>query len=125
MTPAPRRSRMNRPGLPNRIAAAAIALLLAIPVVQGCAVLERLTDGETTSLDGIPPVEGRGADWPVLPREGGEDGHDDPFEDVNQVFFYFNGALDFLFLEPIAQFYRGMMPTERAPCAQPRLHQSG
>ena len=112
MTLPRRRSRMKRPGLANRVAAAAIASLLAVPAVQGCAVLERLTDEETSSLEDIPPVEGRGADWPVLPREGGEDAYDDPFEDVNQVFFYFNGALDFLFLEPIAQFYRGMMPTD-------------
>lgn len=89
-----------------------IALLLTVPAVQGCAVLERLTDEEITSLDDIPPVESRGADWPVLPREGGEDGYDDPLEDVNTVFFYMNGALDFLLLEPIAQFYRGMMPTD-------------
>ena len=87
-------------------------LLLAVPAVQGCAVLERLTDEEITSLDDIPPVESRGADWPVLPREGGEDRYDDPLEDVNTVFFYMNGALDFLVLEPIAQFYRGMMPTD-------------
>ena len=63
-------------------------------------------------IEGVEPVESRGADWPVLPREGGEDGYDDPFEDVNTVFFYMNGALDFLLLEPIAQFYRGMMPTD-------------
>ena len=63
-------------------------------------------------IEGVEPVESRGADWPVLPREGGEDGYDDPLEDVNTVFFYINGALDFLLLEPIAQFYRGMMPTD-------------
>ena len=108
----PCRSRMTSPGLAGRIAAAALALLLTAPVVQGCAVLERLTDAETSSLDDVPPVESRGADWPVLPREGGEDGYDDPFEDVNTVFFYLNGALDFLLYEPLAKFYRGMMPTD-------------
>lgn len=96
----------------GRLAALLAALLLALPLLHGCAVLERLTDEEASSLDGVPPVESRGADWPVLPREGGEDGHDDPLEDVNTVFFYMNGALDFLLLEPIAQFYRGMMPTD-------------
>ena len=108
----PRRSRTTPPGRANRVAAAAIALLLTVPVVQGCEVLDQFMDAETSSLDDVPPIEERGADWPVLPREGGEDGHDDPLEDVNTVFFYFNGALDFLFLDPIAQFYRGMMPTE-------------
>ncbi len=112
MTLPPRPSRMKRRVLASRVATAVIALLLTLPAVQGCAVLERLTDEEITSLEDIPPVESRGADWPVLPREGGEDGYDDPLEDVNQVFFYMNGALDFLLLEPIAQFYRGMMPTD-------------
>ena len=112
MTLPPRRSRMKRRVLAHRVAATVIALLLAVPAVQGCAVLERLTDEEITSLDDVPPVESRGADWPVLPREGGEDGYDDPLEDVNTVFFYMNGALDFLLMEPIAQFYRGMMPTD-------------
>ena len=112
MTRRLRHRRMQRPGLVNRVAAAAIALLLTVPAVQGCAVLESLMDEEVSALDDVPPVESRGADWPVLPREGGEDGHDDPFEDVNQVFFYVNGALDFLLLDPIAQFYRGMMPTD-------------
>ena len=106
---APQRPSRARSG---RLAALLAALLLALPLLHGCAVLERLTDEEASSLDGVPPVESRGADWPVLPREGGEDGYDDPLEDVNTVFFYMNGALDFLLLEPIAQFYRGMMPTD-------------
>ena len=87
-------------------------LLLSIPVVQGCAVLERFMDDETASLDNAPPIESRGADWPVLPREGGEDKYDDPFSEVNRVFFYVNGAFDFLVFEPLARFYRGFMPTD-------------
>jgi len=99
-------------GLSGRFAVALMALLLAIPVVQGCAVLERFTDDEPSSLAGAPPVEERGADWPVLPREGGEDKYDDPFAGVNRVFFYVNGAFDFLVFEPLARFYRGFMPTD-------------
>ena len=96
---------------PGRIAALLAALLLALPLLHGCG--ERMTAEEAAQpIEGVAPVESRGADWPVLPREGGEDGYDDPFEDVNTVFFYINGALDFLLLEPIAQFYRGMMPTD-------------
>ena len=96
---------------PGRLAALLAALLLALPVLHGCG--ERMTAEEAAQpIEGVEPVESRGADWPVLPREGGEDGYDDPFEDVNTVFFYMNGALDFLLLEPIAQFYRGMMPTD-------------
>lgn len=95
----------------DRLAALLAALLLALPLLHGCG--ERMTAEEAVQpIEGVEPVESRGADWPVLPREGGEDGYDDPFEDVNTVFFYMNGALDFLLLEPIAQFYRGMMPTD-------------
>ncbi len=103
---------MRSPSLGRRIAAAAIVLLLVLPVVQGCSVLERMRDGETESIDDAPTIESRGADWPVLPREGGKDGYDDPFEGVNRVFFYVNGALDFLVFEPVARFYRGFMPTD-------------
>ncbi len=99
-------------GLSGRFAVALVTLLLAIPVVQGCAVLERFTDAEPASLDNAPPIESRGADWPVLPREGGEDEYDDPFSGVNRVFFYVNGAFDFLVFEPLARFYRGFMPTD-------------
>ena len=95
----------------RRIAGPLLAVLLALPLMQGCG--ERMTPEEAAlPIEGVAPVESRGADWPVLPREGGEDGYDDPFEDVNTIFFYLNGALDFLFLDPIAQFYRGMMPTD-------------
>ena len=104
----PRRANRARSG---RLAALLAALLLALPLLHGCG--ERMTAEEAAQpIEGVEPVESRGADWPVLPREGGEDGYDDPFEDVNTVFFYMNGALDFLLLEPIAQFYRGMMPTD-------------
>ena len=98
--------------LSGRLAVALVTLILAIPVVQGCAVLERFTEAEPASLASAPPVETRGADWPVLPREGGEDEYDDPFGGVNRVFFYVNGAFDFLVFEPLARFYRGFMPTE-------------
>ena len=108
----PLTSRMKSRDLSGRFAVALVTLLLAIPLVQGCAVLERLTDAETSSLDSAPAVEERGADWPVLPREDGEDGYDDPFEGVNSVFFYVNGAIDFLVFEPLARFYRGFMPTD-------------
>ena len=76
-----RASRMKSRGLSGRLAVALVTLLLAIPVVQGCTVLERFIDDEPASLDDAPSVESRGADWPVLPREGGEDGYDDPFEE--------------------------------------------
>ena len=95
----------------HRPAGLLLALLLALPLFHGCG--PRMTPEEAARpIEGVEPVESRGADWPVLPREGGADVYDDPFEDVNQVFFYFNGALDVLFLEPIAEFYRGMMPTD-------------
>ena len=105
MIPPPSRMRS------RRLAGLLLAVFLAVPLIHGCG--ERMTAEEAAlPIEGVEPVESRGADWPVLPREGGEDGHDDPFEDVNLVFFYVNGALDFLFLDPIAQFYRGMMPTD-------------
>ena len=103
---------MRSRGLSGRLTFALLVLVLAAPVVQGCAILERFTDAEATSLDDAPPLEERGADWPVLPREGGEDGYDDPFAGVNRVFFYTNGAFDFLMFEPLARFYRGFMPTD-------------
>ena len=99
---------MGSRGLAVRLPAALAALALALPLVQGCALLSGSEDVAAPSL----PIEERGDDWPVLPREGGADEYDDPLEDVNRVFFYVNGALDFLFLEPIALFYRGMMPTD-------------
>ena len=63
-----------------------------------------------TSFAGVPPPEQRPANWPVLPREGGADGYDDPLEGVNRVIFYANGALDVVFFEPLAQVYRAVMP---------------
>jgi len=103
---------MRSRGGSGRLAAAVAALLLVLPLISGCAMLERAWSGGPSSLDRAPPVESRGADWPVLPREGGEDGYDDPLEGMNRAFFYFNGALDFLFFDPIARFYRGFMPTD-------------
>jgi phospholipid-binding lipoprotein MlaA len=54
----------------------------------------------------------RPPDWPVLPREGGADGYTDidPLEGMNRVFFYANGALDYLFFEPLARIYGYLMP---------------
>ncbi len=58
----------------------------------------------------IPPPHERPADWPVFPYEGGMDEYDDPLEGINRVFFYFNGALDFLIAEPAARVYRFFTP---------------
>ena len=96
-----------RRGLSCRLAAVALALLLALPLLQGCGA-DVADDAAAIS----PPVEERPDGYPVLPREGGADAYDDPFEPVNRVFFYVNGALDFLLFEPLARFYRGMMPED-------------
>lgn len=54
----------------------------------------------------------RPPDWTILPSEGGADGYADidPLEGMNRVFFYANGALDYLFFEPLARIYRYVMP---------------
>ena len=54
----------------------------------------------------------RPANWPILPKEGGMDRYadKDPLEGLNRVFFYANGALDFLIFEPLARGYRFMTP---------------
>lgn len=54
----------------------------------------------------------RPPDWPILPREGGADGYADidPLEGITRVFFYANGALDYLFFEPLARIYGYLMP---------------
>ncbi len=54
----------------------------------------------------------RPPDWPILPKEGGIDGYadKDPLEGLNRIFFYTNGALDFLLLEPLARGYRFVTP---------------
>jgi phospholipid-binding lipoprotein MlaA len=81
---------------------------------------------ETPAPDLDSPVAGYGADtdllladrppsWPVLPKEGGADGYDDPLEGMNRVFFYFNGALDFFIFEPLARVYRFVMPDPAKP----------
>ena len=94
--------------LARRLAGTAVALLLALPLIHGCTGQAPSEDAAALS----PPIEERPGDWPVLPREGGADGYDDPLEDMNRVFFYTNGALDFLLYDPLARFYRGMMPTD-------------
>ncbi|MFP6778389.1 MAG: MlaA family lipoprotein, partial [Alphaproteobacteria bacterium] len=54
----------------------------------------------------------RPANWPILPKEGGIDRYadKDPLEGLNWVFFYANGAIDFLIFEPLARGYRFMTP---------------
>ena len=80
----------------RQLAGPLLAVLFALSLMHGCG--PQMTPEEAAlPIEGVEPVESRGDDWPVLPREGGEDGYDDPLEEVNQVFFYVNGALDFLF----------------------------
>ena len=59
-----------------------------------------------------PPPEQRPRDWPIFVSEGGVDGYadKDPFEALNRVFFYTNGALDFLIFELLARGYRFVTP---------------
>lgn len=54
----------------------------------------------------------RPKDWPILPIEGGYDGYAnmDPLEGINKIFFYTNGALDFVIFEPLANVYRFITP---------------
>jgi phospholipid-binding lipoprotein MlaA len=60
-----------------------------------------------------PPGQ-RPASWPVLPEEGGVDGYAkiDPLEGMNKVFFYVNGAFDYVVMEPIAHTYHVVVPAE-------------
>jgi phospholipid-binding lipoprotein MlaA len=69
-------------------------------------------DARAQVLPGVPSPEERPQNWPVLPKEGGVDGYADidPLEGLNKVFFYFNGALDFLIFEPLARGYRFVTP---------------
>ena len=55
--------------------------------------------------------------WPQLPSNGGTDGYAniDPLEGLNRVFFYGNGALDFLIFEPLAKTYRFFVPDIAKP----------
>ena len=102
---------MGSRGLASRLVATLAVLLLAAPLVHGCA--ER-TEESVPSLEsgGIPPPESRPGGWPVLPREGGADVYDDPLEGMNRVFFYVNGALDYVLFSPLAEFYRAVVPDE-------------
>ena len=105
----PRRPR----GFPNGLAALAALFLAALAPGQAGSAAAAESAGESAapaSVAGVPPPERRPADWPVLPREGGVDGYDDPLEGVNRVFFYANGALDYVFFDPLARVYRFVTP---------------
>lgn len=105
----PRRPR----GFPNGLAALAALLLAALAPGQAGFAAAAESAGESDApapVAGVPPPERRPADWPVLPREGGVDGYDDPLEGVNRVFFYANGALDYVFFDPLARVYRFATP---------------
>lgn len=69
-------------------------------------------DARAQDLTRAPSSGERPADWPILPKEGGIDGYadKDPLEGLNRVFFYTNGALDFLIFEPLARGYRYVTP---------------
>jgi len=86
-------------------------LLLILPLAYGCGI-HTPTDDEAFAE--LPPPAERPGGWPVLPREGGEDGYadNDPLEGVNRVFFYVNGALDWALFSPLAEFYRAIVPEE-------------
>lgn len=60
----------------------------------------------------VNPIKERPKDWPNLPNEGGRDGYanKDPLEGINKIFFYANGALDFVIFEPLAKVYRFVTP---------------
>ncbi len=95
----------------GRLAAALAVLLLVLPLASGCGMHTPTDDAAFAEL---PPPAERPGDWPVLPREGGEDGYEDndPLEGMNRVFFYVNGALDWAVFSPLAQFYRAIVPEE-------------
>ncbi len=69
-------------------------------------------DPRAQAIAGVAPPDQRPEDWPILPKEGGVDGYadKDPLEGLNKVFFYTNGALDFLVFEPLANGYRYITP---------------
>ncbi len=68
-------------------------------------------DAPPNGMEFIPLSE-RPADFPILPEEGGADGYADidPLEPINKAFFYFNGTLDYIFIEPITLTYKAIMP---------------
>lgn len=109
-------------GFPNGLAALAALLLATLAPGQAgfAAAVESAGESDAPApVVGVPPPEQRPADWPVLPREGGADGYDDPLEGVNRVFFYANGALDYVFFDPLARAYRFVTP---APARQAVSH---
>jgi len=93
------------PGFSGAIEAAAGGRLVSPTTSQSDTSSRQIIAGS-----GIPPPDQRPADWPILPKEGGADGYDDPLEGMNIVFFYVNGTLDFLLFEPLAKVYRFVMP---------------
>ncbi len=102
------------PTFSNAIRASAGGTMV-YPLLHSNGPASRATPVAMTLAD-MPPPEQRPADWPVLPREGGADGYDDPLEGANRVFFYVNGALDFVFFDPLARVYRFVVPE---PVRQP------
>lgn len=84
----------------------------AIPE-EPVAAEEEIQPAEPPEIDParLPP-ELRPPDWPILPKEGGPDGYGeiDPLEGMNRVFFYANGAIDFLIIEPLARGFRAFVP---------------
>jgi phospholipid-binding lipoprotein MlaA len=81
----------------------------AVPDAQRAAPV---LDARAPVIAGAPPLEDRPPVWPILIAEGGTDGYadKDPLEGLNRVFFYTNGALDYLVFEPIALGYRYITP---------------
>lgn len=102
---------MKSGGFAGRLVVVLAVLLLAAPLIHGCAVF---TPSDDTELAEFPPPAERPGGWPMLPREGGVDGYkdNDPLEGLNRVFFYVNGAFDWAILSPLAEFYRAMVPEE-------------
>jgi phospholipid-binding lipoprotein MlaA len=69
-------------------------------------------DARAPVISGAPPLAERPPVWPILIAEGGVDGYadKDPLEGLNKVFFYTNGALDYVLFEPLARGYRYITP---------------
>ena len=84
----------------------------AEPAEGGAIDLDEIEPGAEM---GVPPPHLRPENWPILPEEGGADGYNDPLEGLNTVFFYVNGAMDYLLFEPLSKGYRFLMPDPLKP----------